>query len=85
MLGRELIQSLITGIRIRESEPRIAIFSTLCTLLIIYADTAHHRMVATASVLNASLLGCVDDILFENVVFILASPIDARREDRELD
>ena len=81
MLGRELIQSLITGIRIRESESRIAIFSTLCTLLIIYVGTAHHRTVATASVSNASLLGCVDDILFENVVFILASPTDARRED----
>lgn len=75
-----MIQSLIIGIRIRESESRILITSTSDMLLIIYVGTAPHRTGATASVSNASLLGCVGDTPFVNVVFILASLIDVRRE-----
>ena len=73
MGGRELIRSLIIGIRIRGSKFHVLLLFLLL-LLTSWIGTAHHHTAGTVSVSNVSSLGCVGDGRCVSAVYILALP-----------
>ena len=81
MGGRELIRSLIIGIRIRGSKSLVLLMSLL-RLLTSWIGTAHHHTAGTVSDSSVSSLGCVGDGRCVSAVYTLALPIAVLLEYR---